>query len=130
MRDEADCGLIWNRHIKIMDVDGTKILQHRKIGGQVSKTSGTTHGAVEGNSKKDAHFHLVNLPSWMADMAEAYVLRDLPVLEADAARKFGHDSLTVPKAIKGKDEKFMFPGYDSSSFGTLVKRVTQPKTTN
>ena len=29
MRDEAGCGLIWNRHIKIMDVDGTKILQYR-----------------------------------------------------------------------------------------------------
>ena len=51
--------------------------------------------------------------------------RDLPVLEADAARKSGHDSLTVPKARSGKDEKFMFPGYDSSSFGRLVKRVTQ-----
>ena len=51
--------------------------------------------------------------------------RDLPVLEADAARKSGHDSLTVPKARPGKDEKFMFPGYDSSSFGRLVKRVTQ-----
>ena len=104
---------------------GTKILQYRKIGPRASKTSGTSHGAVKGNSNKDADWHIVNLPPWMADMAEDYVRSYLPVLEADAARKFGHDAVTVPQARPGKNEKLLFPAYDSSTFGRLVKRVTQ-----
>ena len=117
MRDEAGCGLMWNRHIKIMDVDGTKILQYRNRCQDIRYNPRRSRGQLQERrtlSLGESSF-----------LAEAYVRRDLPVLEADAARKTGHDSLTVPKARPGKDEKFMFPGYDSSSLGRLAKRVTQ-----
>ena len=53
-----------------------------------------------------------------------YVRTDLPRIAGEAVRKFGPGAVAVPDVRPAKDERLLFPGYNSSTFGRLVKRVS------
>ena len=88
LRDDAGCSLVWNRHLKMMNVKGRKVFQYRKIGPSVNKTSGLGRRALKMGATDEPQFSIVTLPPWLGDMVDDYVRTDLPRIAGEAFRKF------------------------------------------
>ena len=88
LRDDAGCSLVWNRHLKMMNVKERKVFQYRKIGPNVTKTSGLGRRALKMGARDESQFSIVTLPPWLGDMVDDYVRTDLPRIAGEAFRKF------------------------------------------
>ena len=115
LRDDVGCSLVWNRHLE-MNVKERKEFQNRKIGPSANKISGLGRRALKMGARGESQFSVVTPLPWLGDTVNEYVRTDLPRIAGEAVRKFGPDAVAVPDVRPTKDERLLFPGYNSSSF--------------